>query len=73
MQNFPNAWFFRRCLDKNPKNINWDYYGVRAALIPSFKCMMADQHWLQFWRDATETSLTLRKYDFKDPYLNQKK
>ena len=71
-QDFPRAWIFRISLDRNPKNINWDWYAVRRALIPSFNCMKAGKNWLQFWQDASKTSLKFTRFNYRDSYLNQK-
>ena len=34
--------------------------------------MKGGKHWLQFWHDATKSSLKLTRYNYRDPYLNQK-
>ena len=67
---FPDAWWYRKIFDKNPKNINWEYYAVRQTLIPSYNSIKSETQWLQFWQKSTKTSLKLT-YDFGDPHLNQ--
>ena len=69
---YPDSWFYRIIMDKNPNHINWDYYHLRRALIPSGCSNRLAYHYYQNYLRSTKERINLMRYDFLDAHLNQK-